>query len=75
MNIYNIGIPQGTRLAAIQIDRDSGELFIWTAIKNAKGNPSKWEGTRIVVRRDGSVDRITDNPDGSEDWFSIKRAD
>lgn len=68
--LLNIGIPAGTRLLAIQYDGEDWHL--WTAIKNRVETPRLWEGTRIVITSIGSVIRVTDNEDGSEERFIIK---
>lgn len=72
---YKVGIPLGTKLIGLERDTVAGEWHIWISVKNVIAPLSKWEGTRLVLRADGSIDRITDEPDGSEYIMTIKGPD
>ena len=46
--------------------------MLWVAIKDMQAPYSQWEGTFIMLHDDGHVERVTVNPDGSEDIVQVK---
>lgn len=65
-----IGIPPHTKLAALF--RMQREWHVWIAVRDMQQPYSQWEGTRLILRDNGSVTRVTTYEDGSENVMEIK---
>lgn len=66
-----IGIPYGTRLQALVLIGD--ETHVWIACKSRGSDYSKWQGTYLRIKSDGSITRVTiDDAYTVDDEFVIK---
>jgi len=72
-----IGVPPNTRLLRIERvtptrrmfhDPIGGAWMVWIS-----ANIDFTRGTYILLNDDGTIDRVTVNPDGTEDVFAIKK--
>ena len=68
-NYTPLGVPPRTRV--YHIVRHDGEWRVWIAVKDMQANYSQWRGTYLALGFDGSVTRVTIQPDGSEDIMEV----
>lgn len=70
--IEHLGIPPGTTLFAVITRPEGVELWIMIARGSLQKPRAMWKGTYLMCSIDGSIDRITINPDGSETVIRVK---
>lgn len=69
-----VGVPNGTRLQALVLVDDG--VHIWTACRQRGPDYTKWQGTYLYVKHDGSITRVTvDDNYTVDDEFVIKEKD
>lgn len=70
----SIGVPPRQRVYHITRHHHEG-WRVWLAVKDMQQPYSLWLGTYLLLRDDGSVTRVTIEPDGMEQIMEIKPRD
>lgn len=70
----NLIVPRNTRLQTVwRVFNADGSVHwqVWTACPDPKADFNQMLGTHMLLKPDGSVDRVTIYPDGTEDGYPV----
>jgi hypothetical protein len=62
-----VAIPPGTKLIHLVYDTETQCWIMWL-----HHNLAMQHGTKLHLKADGGIERVTVRPDGTEDWFQVR---